>query len=274
MVIVQHHVIPSACSERFLPLDGRPGGILRARGITLAGVSDLAAGYDIGRPSSSFHIALYTFAGMGILRTGGDARPLVPGDLLLAPKGYAYRYLAKRSWGIAWLHLDKPPFPKVLRVHTSPSFHAVMQAMEGYLYETASGAEHRSSLYASLIVDAVNDELMPRDADAALRGRFAGVWRAVQDDMRRSWKADDIAAMLSLSAAQCTRLCKRIFGKPPMQMVTSFRMKRAEELIAASDYPLADIAEAVGYTDVFAFSTAFKRVVGIAPSAVRRKGNG
>ncbi|MEK6793836.1 MAG: AraC family transcriptional regulator [Spirochaetota bacterium] len=274
MDIVQRHSIPAKCRERFLPLSGKPGDILRARGISLAGISDIAAGYDIGRPSSTFHIALYTFAGGGVLSTETGERQLAQGDLLLAPKGCAYRYHAKRTWGIAWLHIDKPSFPKDIIVRASPSFRAVMQAMEGYLYETASGVEHRSALYASLIVDALNEAIMPRDADDAVRDRFSELWRAVNADIRIAWDAKALAERMSLSSAQCTRLCKRIFGKPPMQMVTSFRMKRAEELIAASDYPLADIAEAVGYTDVFAFSTAFKRVIGIAPSAVRRKGNG
>jgi len=47
-------------------------------------------------------------------------------------------------------------------------------------------------------------------------------------------------------------------------------MQRAKVLLKSSDLNLSDIASAVGYKDVFNFSSAFKREVGMAPNLYRK----
>ena len=47
-------------------------------------------------------------------------------------------------------------------------------------------------------------------------------------------------------------------------------MREAAALLSSESYKLAEVARRVGYDNVFAFSTAFKRQFGTAPAYFRR----
>ena len=54
-------------------------------------------------------------------------------------------------------------------------------------------------------------------------------------------------------------------------LISPERMTRARELLEASDIPLDDVAEQCGYRTPEAFRAAFRRIVGSAPGAYRRR---
>ncbi|MFD2610956.1 helix-turn-helix domain-containing protein [Paenibacillus gansuensis] len=46
-------------------------------------------------------------------------------------------------------------------------------------------------------------------------------------------------------------------------------MNQAKLLLRQTTYKLSEIADSVGYNDLFTFSKAFKKVVGVAPNLYR-----
>jgi AraC-like DNA-binding protein len=62
---------------------------------------------------------------------------------------------------------------------------------------------------------------------------------------------------------------RRVLGRSPIRYLSEWRMHNAEELLSSSDLGVAQIARRVGYESEEAFSRAFKRSRGIAPSAWR-----
>ena len=75
----------------------------------------------------------------------------------------------------------------------------------------------------------------------------------------------------NLSPAQFNRICLYEYQLTPMKKLRQLRMQRAKALLKSTQLNLSDIATAVGYKDVFNFSTAFKREVGMAPKRYRHK---
>ncbi|MFE2679621.1 helix-turn-helix domain-containing protein, partial [Streptomyces hygroscopicus] len=58
---------------------------------------------------------------------------------------------------------------------------------------------------------------------------------------------------------------------PPLTYLTRWRMTLAADLLVEQESTtVANIARAVGYSDPFGFSAAFKRVRGVNPSEFRR----
>jgi len=51
-----------------------------------------------------------------------------------------------------------------------------------------------------------------------------------------------------------------------MEHVTQIRMQHAVALLATGYYSVTAVSERVGYSSPFAFSAAFKRVLGVPPS--------
>ena len=56
----------------------------------------------------------------------------------------------------------------------------------------------------------------------------------------------------------------------PLQYITRNRIEKARQLLVEDDSPIREIANAVGYLDVYYFSRTFKKVIGIPPFRYRQ----
>ena len=76
-------------------------------------------------------------------------------------------------------------------------------------------------------------------------------------------------------AAVFCRIAQRfvdLVGIPPMQYLAKWRMQIASELLIGGAN-VATVAAEIGYASEAAFSRAFKKTVGVSPSAWRRSRN-
>ena len=60
------------------------------------------------------------------------------------------------------------------------------------------------------------------------------------------------------------------YGMSPVKYVTKTRIDYAKELLITGRYAVTEIAEMCGFSDVYYFSSVFKRQTGISPSEYRR----
>ena len=81
----------------------------------------------------------------------------------------------------------------------------------------------------------------------------------------------DLARACDLSVSHFARTFKVSFGVTCHRWVTERRIERAQELLAASDVSLADIATQSGFADQATFTRTFHRIVGVAPGQWRRE---
>ncbi|HRB13199.1 MAG TPA: AraC family transcriptional regulator [Vicinamibacteria bacterium] len=93
---------------------------------------------------------------------------------------------------------------------------------------------------------------------ASLHGEAAGPWTV--ERLARS-----VGASRSVLAERFTELV----GQPPMQYLALWRMQLASRLLIDGG-SISSVAPAVGYESEAAFSRAFKKIVGQAPSEWRR----
>ncbi|MBW4717502.1 AraC family transcriptional regulator [Saccharothrix obliqua] len=90
--------------------------------------------------------------------------------------------------------------------------------------------------------------------------------RAIHDQPGRTWTVAELAELAGVSRAVLAKRFAAQVGVPPLTYLTEWRMSVAADLLAQPDATVHAVARAVGYTDGFAFSTAFKRVRGVRPS--------
>jgi AraC-like DNA-binding protein len=62
---------------------------------------------------------------------------------------------------------------------------------------------------------------------------------------------------------------REVLGRSPIRYLTDWRMHLAEDLLATTDLPVGAVAHRIGYDAEEAFSRAFKRSHGVAPSVWR-----
>jgi AraC-like DNA-binding protein len=106
---------------------------------------------------------------------------------------------------------------------------------------------------------------------AALREPFVGrALAALHGQPQRAWTLDTLAREVGLSRSALAERFAEFVGRPPMQYLASWRMQLAANQLRTGNEAIAIIAERVGYESEAAFSRAFKKSVGLAPSAWRR----
>jgi AraC-like DNA-binding protein len=80
---------------------------------------------------------------------------------------------------------------------------------------------------------------------------------------------DDMARAAGLSRAHFSREFRRAFGDSPHAYLLTRRLERAAALLRTTDRSVADICMSVGLTSVGSFTTSFKRMFGMTPTAYR-----
>ncbi len=256
-----------------------PVDSLATHGVQLAGISDLKKGYRVERDHVGFHLVLYALAGAARCRIGAEEVAFRPGDVLVAPADARYAYWPTGDWLIQWFHLE--PGERWDRlIGGQPVKHRALwaaplrHAMESYLDELGRLRPDSALVLqpcAEIAMRILERELLAAEdpTDRTLRLRMEGLWRSVRASPAQPWDIARLAAQSRISPPHLHRVCRRLYGRAPMQMVTLFRMQRAAELLRHTDFTVAHIADEVGYDSPFALSKAFKRTFGAPPAAMR-----
>jgi transcriptional regulator GlxA family with amidase domain len=84
------------------------------------------------------------------------------------------------------------------------------------------------------------------------------------------WTLDELAKQAGLSRSVLAERFMQFVGIPPMQYLAKWRMQIAAELLTGSNVNVGTIAVQIGYESEAAFSRAFKKMIGVPPSAWRR----
>jgi len=81
----------------------------------------------------------------------------------------------------------------------------------------------------------------------------------------------EMARLAGLGQTAFYALFRQVTGRSPRQYLEERRIARAEQLLIETNRTVVDIAHSQGYDDAYHFSSAFKRVTGVAPTTYRTR---
>lgn len=82
---------------------------------------------------------------------------------------------------------------------------------------------------------------------------------------------EDIASRMCISRTHLNRKVKSITGGTTSDLVLSYRISKAKELLLTTDLPVWEVAEQCGISDPAYFCTLFKKAVGKSPGQLRKE---
>jgi AraC-like DNA-binding protein len=85
----------------------------------------------------------------------------------------------------------------------------------------------------------------------------------------RNWRLAELAEAVGMSRSSFAERFKAVCGMAPLSYLTFWRMRLAEGALRDGAPSLAALSSSLGYASESAFSTAFKRVVGVSPANYR-----
>jgi AraC-like DNA-binding protein len=155
--------------------------------------------------------------------------------------------------------------------------HTTLRLLGAEARQARPGGEAVITRLADIIViQAIRSWL---DSDPAARTGWLGALRdpaigtaiaLVQADPSYPWTVALLASRLSMSRSAFAARFTALVGEPAMQYVTAWRMQVAYAALQGGAKSVGPLSRELGYRSEAAFARAFKRVIGVAPGAVRR----
>jgi AraC-like DNA-binding protein len=93
---------------------------------------------------------------------------------------------------------------------------------------------------------------------------------AVHANPARRWTLQELAAASGMSRSSFAEKFRQIVGLPAMEYLAQWRMLLAAERLQNGKDPISVIAPSLGYESEAAFSTAFKKIMGVSPRQYAR----
>lgn len=93
----------------------------------------------------------------------------------------------------------------------------------------------------------------------------------IDHNVHRSLKLDELSERFHISKFYLIQQFKNMFQKTPIQYHQQIRMEKAKMMIQFTYLPLQDIADQLGFSNIHAFSRAFKVNEGCCPSKYRKE---
>lgn len=275
-------MLPPSTRERFLPISDPLLSPLRRLGVSLAGQSDVRPGYLIVRHAHRHHAVIYNLEGKARYACASGEGVMNAGERLIFPAHelQAYEPIGL-GWKMIWFHFDAREsdrrlaggFGKVSAVNAAAT---LRQIAGGFLDEWQQRRQiGMLSLWAGLLTRFLRRDLLSKTTITAPGGesalRLDEVWQIAEKELGKDWDLEKLASHTIWTKAHFARLCLERYGEAPMKRLTRLRMEYGQGLLAGTSLKISEIAERLGYQNEFAFSTAFSRWVGVAPSLWRGK---
>jgi AraC-like DNA-binding protein len=240
--------------------------LLQRHRIILAGISLAAPGFRFVRLAPSLGQILVCFRGEGRVWVDGAWKKCDAGRAYLSPPGKVHAYEAGRRWDVGWIcHEPGAAFgasenPRLVETDPRPFEHI----LSGLHHEISTDREAPVLEYWGLLLYRHACRIAAPDHSS----RLWRLWRTVQADLAAEWDLAKMARLASLGPEHLRRVCLRETERSPMQHLAHLRMQYAASLLTTGR-KIQEVAEMAGYTNAFAFSTAFKRIMKQPPSRFR-----
>jgi AraC family transcriptional activator of pyochelin receptor len=131
-------------------------------------------------------------------------------------------------------------------------------------------------LLCALTTDLASGRLVRADGSGELceldTQRIISARRMIDERWHEKLTVDTIARACGVNRAKLTRGFRLIFGSTIADTIAENRLSGARKMLFATDLPIAMIGYRCGYLNNAAFTRAFSRRFGLAPSSLRASG--
>lgn len=220
------------------------------------------------------HIFYFVLSGSIEATVNGDRISLNPGEAAIMPPGLQFFY---RSTNDAAIELYRFRLTITPRGKTIPAlrdfYHASAPGSREYFmriiqegeFPTQGGEWKTKGLLIALLAEVFFHKLS-KTSERMLTASEIRTLRSYLLRQAPRWpRPAELARELQLSADYFTRLFRRSMGMPPRRWIVEERVRMAALALRESDQNVTEVAESLGYGDVYFFSQQFKKIMGLSP---------
>ena len=255
-------------------------GDFQVRGI---GRQEVMPGMIVDRPTGTADYFIVYFHDPVRILEHEKTRHAGPGRLMIWEPRHVHCYgNPEKAWCHSWIHCSGT-FVKQSLEQSKLDLNVSIALPDPFSFNTALSAIYTELTTQShpdpIILKNVFQNMLRRIArtvhtDAAsppVPAKYLEAKHHMELNYAQRTTLKDLAQRFNLSAPYFCNRFKRYFGVSPMDFLISLRMHAAMHHLRNVNYTISQIAEIVGYSDIFYFSKTFKKRFGASPTAIRRQ---
>ena len=241
--------------------------------------------YHIGPRTTPYHYLLFVLEGEGSFIQNGQQYPLRAKDAFCLFPHVTHEY---------WTDPDHP-LQKIF-IAFDGAYAAELLSRIGLSPENPYRSGVLTPETASNMRSFMEDVRKPQDSASDLGRliRFLGLFdriarspatKDLQPNVATPWlqkgkeyielhfaggiSVEGVSAHAGVDRTHFAKQFRKAYGLSPVQYIQQLKMKQAKLLLVQTTLSLTEVAHSVGYPDLFSFSKAFKKQVGLPPNRYR-----
>lgn len=255
-----------------------------------AGVKSVHCGKEECAPKHSFgpvmrdhYLIHYIEKGKGRFEINNKVYHLGQGEIFYIMPNVITYYEAdeKEPWVYKWVGIKGRYLESVFKMTGLSLKNPVMavsedvsEAMDGIIDRLAD--DDRTTLEFSSLVYVFLDKLVKNNKYEVEKKSNSQIYVEKAVDyiwqyIYRKVSVEELARFVSIDRSYLASIFKEYTGVSPQRYIMDIKMKTACEYLLSTDYDITYIAQSVGYEDLFVFSHAFKKYMGVSPKEYRKR---
>lgn len=209
------------------------------------------------------------FEGETVYTSGGNRFLSDLNHLVVLPKGCSYEWICTKSghFSIIEFECDRIlPEPVCFPVKNGARLLRMFRDLEytRNLRKPLYEMESIRDLYSILLL--LRQDRPERYIDGQQRKRILPAVEFISQNYNKNITNDTLANLTGMSTVYFRKLFTAAMGISPIAYTKQLRIEKAKEMLKSDYGSLSDLAQSLGYANLYDFSRDFKKHTGVAPS--------
>lgn len=246
-------------------------------------------GFSVNRPNGTSDYLFLLFHTEVYISINGKKEILMPGAIIIfAPYIRHNYYHPNKSFDHDWFHFISSSIPQFLSelnlpintpfyIDDIPWIHKHIQSIEReYLMKDIYYKTQLNNQISSFFINLSRIKKSQKSYTLnpqfkTLEPKFKEIRSTILTGLSRNWNIESMANMANLSSSRFSFLYRSFFGISPKDDLLSERFNMARHLLKSSDLSITQVAQKVGYDNIYHFSKQFKKITHLSPVAYRKE---
>ena len=190
-------------------------------------------------------------------------------NLVILPKGCSYEWCCTNSGHYSIIEFESALTCNDIFVFSVKNSEKILKLFKELEYKrtlrkSMCEAESIRDTYSILLMltQTMPEKYLPTEK----RNKINPALDYIAKNYNRDIKNDDLARISGVSTVYFRKLFTDIVGTSPINYIHELRIKKAKEMLKSDYGSITDIAQSLGYLNIYDFSRTFKKYVGVSPS--------